>query len=333
MTAPKIRTIFMGTPSFSVPALQALLRDPRFEVLGVLTQPDRPSGRGQKLQPSPVKLTAEQSGIPIWQPTSLRKDTECLAWLRSAAPDVFVTIAFGQILSQEVLDIPRLGTVNVHASLLPRWRGANPIQWAIKSGDSKTGLTTMLTDIGVDTGAMLLRWETPILPEDTGESLTDRLSQAAGPLLIDTLVRLSDGSIASQPQDSLFATHAPKAKKEEAILDWHQSAAMLAQIIRAQQPWPGAVLPWSDEKQTDGRQIKIISAVALSPQLQAEQSAPLSAPPGKILGVFKTSDITGVCVQTGDGILLLREVQPPGKRAMSALDWFRGLNTGREILR
>ncbi|MBY0450872.1 MAG: methionyl-tRNA formyltransferase [Cyanobacteria bacterium] len=332
MTAPKIRTVFMGTPSFSVPALQALLGDPRFDVLGVLTQPDRPSGRGQKRQPSPVKQTAEQSALTIWQPVSLRKDTECLAWIRSVTPDVFVTIAFGQILSQEVLDIPRLGTVNVHASLLPRWRGANPIQWAIKSGDATTGLTTMLTDIGVDTGAMLLRWETPIQPEDRGDSLAHRLAQAAGPLLIDTLVGLSAGTVSPQPQDASLATHAPKAKKEEALLDWQQPATILAQIIRAQQPWPGAVLPWSD-----ATQIKILSAVALSPE-QQETLASLKQPtlpksPGEILGVLKTTDIAGVCVQTGDGIILLREVQPPGKKAMPALDWFRGLNTGHEILR
>ena len=197
----------MGTPDFSVPTLEALV-DAGYEVAGVFTQPDRPRGRGGKVQMSPVKELALRLGIPVYQPLKIRVDG--LEPLRALAPDVCVTAAFGQILSQEVLDVPRLGTVNVHASLLPRHRGAAPVQWAILSGDEVTGVTTMFTDRGIDTGDMLLRAETPVLPDDTAGTLTDRLSRMGAELLIETLRRLEAGDCPREKQDEALATYDPK---------------------------------------------------------------------------------------------------------------------------
>ncbi len=311
-----ISIVFLGTPVFSVPCLKALLSAGDIQVLGVITQPDRPAGRGQRLTPPPVKILAESAHLPVFQPKSLRRDNDLLNWLRQQQPDFLVTIAFGQILSQEVLDIPKKGTVNVHASLLPEYRGPNPIQKAIVDGKTETGLTTMLTDIGVDTGDMLLKTVVPITPDLNAQELHDMLSEAAGPLLLDTLRGLADGSIRPEPQDPAQATHAPKAQKEDALIDWSQPAQRLHDRIRGQQPWPGAVT-W-----LDGQPVKILrSRVAEALSSQDE--------PGRVLET--TAD--GLMVQTGQGALLLLDVQPAGKRVMNARDWANGALRDRTDIR
>jgi methionyl-tRNA formyltransferase len=284
------------------------------DVLGVLTQPDKPAGRGHKLQPPAVKahLLEHAPLIPVFQPKSLRKDAERIQWLRDQAPDVLVTIAFGQILSQEVLDIPKLGTVNVHASLLPELRGPNPIQWAILQGKTETGLTTMLTDIGVDTGAMLLKHSVPIGPDTTALELTQELSASAGPLLLETLRQLRAGAISPQPQPHDRATHAPKLSPEDAQIDWSLPAGQLHNRIRGQQPWPGAYTFLGGERFK-------ITLTRWSEGLNSETNLKNEAP-GSILDIMKE----GILVQTGQGALEILRVQPAGKREMSARDWANG---------
>ncbi len=317
MSEQKIRVVFLGTPQFSVPALQALLTTPSIQVAGIITQPDKPSGRGHKLQPTPVKLAAEGLSIPVFQPKSLRKNPEVLEWLKGEAPDFLVTIAFGQILSQEVLDIPLRGTVNVHASLLPAYRGPNPIQWALLDNCAETGLTTMLTDIGVDTGAMLLKETLPIGPEDTTGTLAEKLSAMAGPLLVKTLEGLSQGEIAPVPQPHEQATHAPKLSHEDARLTWSDPASVLHNKIRAQQPWPGTYTFFQGER------FKVTQSRVLVEAAEGagdSENIVKNSEPGSILGIMKE----GIRVQTGCGALELLRVQPPGKREMSARDWANG---------
>jgi methionyl-tRNA formyltransferase len=301
-----MNVVFLGTPAFAVPTLESLLSASDIEVLCVLSQPDRPSGRGQKLLPTPVKTVAQAAGLPVFQPEKLGKDLELQAHLSSLAPDFFITVAFGQILTQAVLNIPKYGTVNVHASLLPQLRGANPIQWAILNGFAETGVTTMLTERGVDTGAMLLKATTPIGPEETADALAERLSQLGGPLLLETLRQFH--TLTPTPQDHDAATHAPKLTKEAAWLDWTHPADALHRKIRGQQPWPGAQTLWQDQP------LKILAASVL----------PTAADPGHVWLEGKQ-----VCVGTGQGSLELRTLQPPGKRPLPALDWWRGLRVER----
>jgi methionyl-tRNA formyltransferase len=287
-----LKIIFLGTPEFALPSLKALLSHPEIKVIGVMTQPDRPSGRGQKLTPSPVKVLALENQIPVMQPERLRKEPEMIAWLRDLAPDFLVTAAFGQILSQAVLDIPKHGTVNVHASLLPAYRGPNPVQWAILNGDAKTGVTTMLTDIGIDTGAMLLKAETPIDPDEDALVLTHRLAELGGDILSKTLLDYAQGRLTPQPQDETLATHAPKLEKTDAAIDWSQPAQVLHNKIRGQQPWPGAIA-----------EIFEMPVKILKTRL---------APPGLL-------------IQAQDGPLWIEKLQPPNKPPMSAKDWANGI--------
>jgi len=310
-----LRIIFCGTPEFAVPSLKALLADPEIEVLGVLTQPDRPSGRGQKLTPPPVKVLAEAHHLPVLQPTRLRKEPEVIGWIRDQAPDYLVTAAFGQILSQEVLDIPRLGTVNVHASLLPQYRGPNPIQWAMLNGDAVAGVTTMFTELSVDTGPMLLKAQTDIDPNEDAVHLIGRLSELGAEILPQSLHQYAAGTLTATPQDHEAATHAPKLTREDAWLDWTQSAQVLHNKVRGQQPWPGALAHVGD------LEIKVIQTH--SPQSLPEGAAEKpqhSGNPGAILNVTPH----GIWVQTGDGPLLVQMVQPPGKPKMAARDWANG---------
>lgn len=311
-----LRIVFLGTPTFSVPCLQALLAAPDVSVLGVVTQPDRPAGRGHQLTASPVKLLAQAVGLPVFQPKALRKNADTLAWLRAQAPDFLVTIAFGQILSQEALDIPRLGTVNVHASLLPAYRGANPIQRAVMAGETQTGLTTMLTDAGVDTGAMLLRATTPIGPDDTTGDLHDRLSQMAGDVLLDTLRALATGNLVPTPQDPAQATHAPKCEKADSLIDWSMPSQALHNRIRGLQPWPGATTT------LDGQIIKILRTHRPEPRdhNSLAPEAITAALPGAILGGAASM----LWVRTGEGVLGIAQLQPAGKKPMAGVDWARG---------
>ena len=234
-----MRIVFMGTPDFAVPSLEALIARGD-TVVGVFTQPDKPKGRGKKLTPPPVKVAAEAHGIPVFQPRRIRKDG--LEDLKALAPDLCVTAAFGQILSQEILDIPRLGTINVHASLLPRHRGSAPIAWGILQGDKQAGITTMFTDKGIDTGDMLLRSAVDILPGETCGELTARLSKLGAQVLTDTLNALEAGALTRVPQDESAMTYDPMLTKEMGFIDWSASAADIVNRIHGLNPWPGAVV-------------------------------------------------------------------------------------------
>lgn len=305
----QIRIVFLGTPAFSLPALQALVDDSRIEVAAVVTQPDRPAGRGQKLTPPPIKTLGEQLGLPTFQTASIKKDETLKAHLKSLAPDFLVTVAFGQILTQEVLDTPKIGTVNAHASLLPEFRGANPIQQAILQGKAETGITTMLTELGVDTGPMLMKHVVQIGENETMGELTQRLSLAAGPLLVETLVGMKNGSVQPQTQAHEQATHAPKCAKEEAILNWQEPVSILHRKIQGFNPAPGAASFLGSER------IKILRSQQANSKVSIKSGAP-----GEILAIIET----GILVQAGDATLEVTSVQPAGKREMPARDWALG---------
>ena len=298
-----MRIVFMGTPEFAVPSLKALL-DAGYGVVGVFTQPDRPVGRGHKLAACPVKKLAVERGVPVYQFERLRNE-EGLACLRSLAPDIVVTAAFGQILSQALLDVPKMGTVNVHASLLPAYRGAAPINWCILNGETRTGVTTMLTDAGVDTGAMLLRRETDIGETETAAELSVRLSHLGAELLIETLKGYIAGEIAPTPQDERLASRQPMLKKEMGLIDWTRSAKEIACQARGLDPWPSAY--------TDclGGTLKIYRA----------RPAMGEGEPGTVL---RSSAKEGLFVACGEGALEVLEMQAPGGKRMSARAYLAG---------
>lgn len=299
-----MRVVFMGTPDFSVPTLQALI-DAGFEVAGVFTQPDRPKGRGGKVQMSPVKELALQHDLPVFQPVKMRLDG--LEPLRALQPDVCVTAAFGQILSQEVLDVPALGTVNVHASLLPRHRGAAPIQWAILSGDEVTGVTTMFTDRGIDTGDMLLKAETPIAPDDTAGTLTQRLSRIGADLLIETLRRLEKGDCPREKQDEAQSSYDPKIEKEMGRLDFAEGTEKCLLRVRAMSPWPCAFTELKEGV------LKVWRARAVE--------GVEDAPAGTVLRAGKRD---GLVIATSDGAMELCEIQAPNAKRMDARAFLLG---------
>jgi methionyl-tRNA formyltransferase len=234
-----LRIVFCGTPQFAVPSLRALIAEPDFEIAGVVTQPDRPRGRGQEIQASPVKETAVAAGIPVYQPEKIKSD-EGFEYLQRRAPDALIIIAYGQIISQRLISIPRLGWINLHASLLPKYRGAAPINWAIVNGEKVTGLTTMQIDAGLDTGPMLLKYETGIAADQTAPELTAQLAEAGGALMVETLRKLDRGELVPVAQDNSQATFAPILKKEDGRIDWWLSAHKIYNRIRGLQPWPGA---------------------------------------------------------------------------------------------
>ncbi|MFN8482109.1 MAG: methionyl-tRNA formyltransferase [Anaerolineae bacterium] len=298
-----LRVAFMGTPDFAVPTLQRLLGMPDVEVVVVLTQPDRPSGRGRAVVESPVKSVAVAAGLPILQPRSLRKDPSAVERVRQLAPDLIVVAAYGLILPPSVLAIPRLGNINVHASLLPRWRGAAPITYALLEGDAVTGVTIMLMDEGMDTGAILTQVEEPIRPDDTTGSLSARLAQAGAALLGETLPRWAAAEIEPQPQPQDGVTYTRLIKKEDGAIDWQRPAAAIERAVRAYQPWPTAYTLWNDAP------LKVLRAVVVSAKGTAGE---VVAVPG------------GVAVVTGDGALRLDEVQPAGKRPMPGKAFVNG---------
>ena len=298
-----MRVVFMGTPEFAVPSLKALL-DAGYAVVGVFTQPDRPVGRGHKLAACPVKKLAVERGVPVYQFERLRNE-EGLACLRALAPDIVVTAAFGQILSQALLDVPKMGTVNVHASLLPAYRGAAPINWCILNGETRTGVTTMLTDAGVDTGAMLLRRETDIGETETAAELSARLSQLGAELLIETLKGYIAGEIAPTPQDERLASRQPMLKKEMGLIDWTRSAKEIACQARGLDPWPSAYTDYA------GGTLKIYRA----------RPAVGEGEPGTVL---RSSAKEGLFVACGEGALEVLEMQAPGGKRMSARAYLAG---------
>jgi methionyl-tRNA formyltransferase len=297
-----VRTVFMGSAEFSLPALRGLAE--QFSVVGVVTQPDRPAGRGRRLRPPPVKVLAEELGLPVIQPRRLR-EPEAMERLREWAPELIVVAAFGQILRPDVLGLPPHGCVNVHASLLPRWRGAAPVQAAILNNDAETGITIMLMDPGVDTGPLLSQRALPILPRDTAGTLSERLSRLGGELLLETLPGYLSGEVQPQPQDEAGATYAPMLKKKDGRLDFNQTAGELERRVRAFSPWPGTFMEWQ------GQPLKIHTASAIS---ESHWNRPGSR-----------CTYAGLpAVGTGRGLLVLEVVQPAGKKAISGQDFLRG---------
>jgi methionyl-tRNA formyltransferase len=296
-----MRIVFIGTGEVGVPTLQALLNS-EHEVVGVVTQPDKPVGREQQIEAPPIKKTVAETAIPILQPARI-KDQSSIAEIRALKPDVIVVMAYGQILPREVLEIPRLACLNLHASLLPRWRGAAPIQAAIAAGDRETGITVMYMDEGLDTGDILLQRTIEIRADETGGSLHDGLAQLAPEPSLESLQLLASASAPRIPQDKARATYAPKLKREHGQIDWSESAQAIERKIRAYNPWPGAFM------KVDGQNLKIFSASVVD----------LNARPGEILHSDKE-----LVIAAGKGALSLAEVQLEGKRRMSAAEFLRG---------
>jgi methionyl-tRNA formyltransferase len=311
-----MRIAFIGTGEIGVPTLRALL-DSEHEVVAVVTQPDKPVGREQSIEPPPIKKEITRSGgfqtavgrsaagkptLRVLQPAKI-KDPQAIEELRALTPDVIVVVAYGQILPRDVLEIPRLACLNLHASLLPRWRGAAPIQAAIAAGDCETGITVMYMDEGLDTGDILLQRNVEILPNDTGESLHDRLAQIAPEALLESLRLLAAGNAARIPQDNACATYAPKLKREHGLIDWSESAEAIERKIRAYNPWPGAFMKLGDQN------LKIFSASVVD----------FNGQPEEILRSDKD-----LIIAAGKGALSLAEVQLEAKRRMSAVEFLRG---------
>jgi methionyl-tRNA formyltransferase len=293
------RVVFMGTPDFAVPALHTLLRLSEVTVVGVVTQPDRPAGRGKALQLSPVKQAALAAGLPLLQPEKLRQ-AGVFEQLQAWQPDLIVVAAFGQILRQNVLDLPHLGCLNVHASLLPRWRGAAPIQAAVRAGDAQSGVTLMQMELGLDTGPMLSRRAVPLAPTETGETLHDKLAALGGDLLRDTLPDVLRGKITPQPQDDSQHTYAPMLKKGDGLINWTLPAADIERHIRAFDAWPGTFTTWQSNV------LKVLPAVDHQPRVVAGTAAP---------GLVVRSADDLIAVGTGSGLLVLWQVQLAGKPA------------------
>jgi methionyl-tRNA formyltransferase len=301
-----VRVVFLGSGAFAVPSLEALL-DAGHEVAAVVTQPDREKGRGRFLSATPAKVVAERRGAPVLQPRRI-KEPEAVDTLRALRPDVQVVVAYGQILPRAVIDIPRLGTVNVHSSLLPRYRGAAPIQWAVVNGERETGVTTMLIDEGLDTGATLLARSTPIGPEETAPELEARLGPLGAEVLLETLDGLARGTLRAQPQDHAQATLAPILKKEDGRLDWSRPADEIARRVRGLLPWPGTVT------RTAEGDLKVLRA-------RVEAPATPDALPGTVLSCGRE----GILVAAGGGTRLrLLDVQPESRRPMPAAAFAAG---------
>ncbi len=298
-----MRIVFMGTPEFSVPCLKALLDFPGAEVAGVFTQPDRPKGRGNKMTPSPVKQAALEAGIPVFQPERIRKTG--LEELRNLQPDLCVTAAFGQILSREILEIPPLGNINVHASLLPKHRGSAPIAHAIMNGDRKTGITTMMMDEGIDTGDMLLQAETEIGESETCGELTERLSLLGAETLRKTLTALAAGQLKRIPQNHQEMTYDPMLKKEMGWTDFSGSAERIRGLINGLNPWPCVSIPCAE-----GR-IRLLRAVCTEGE----------GVPGSFLHADPKN---GLVIACGEGAVRILELQAPGGKGMRAEDYLRG---------
>jgi len=306
-----LRTVFAGTPEFALPALRAALQ--ATHVLAVYTQPDRPAGRGRRLRVSPIKVAALEAGVPVYQPARLR-DPGVIEGLRALAPDLLVVAAFGQILPPAVLDLPRLGCINVHASLLPRWRGAAPIQRAVLAGDRRSGITIMQMDAGLDTGDILLQRALALAAQETAGSLHDRLAVLGGETLAQALAALGGPGLQPVPQDPSRVTYAPKVQRAEAEIDWSCSAEAIDRSVRAFNPWPVARTRWHR------RDLRIWAGVP------EPRSTPAS--PGQVLA----ADAAGIRVACGTGQLRITRVQLPGGRPMSAEAFLAGHHIAGERL-
>ncbi|WP_318519435.1 methionyl-tRNA formyltransferase [Photobacterium leiognathi] len=302
-----LRIVFAGTPDFAARHLAALLSS-QHDVVAVYTQPDRPAGRGKKLTASPVKAIALENDIPVYQPVSLRNE-EAQQELAAIDADIMVVVAYGLLLPQEVLDTPRLGCINVHGSILPRWRGAAPIQRSIWAGDTETGVTIMQMDIGLDTGDMLKVATLPIEATDTSATMYEKLAELGPDALIDCLSDIADGTAFAVKQDDEQANYAKKLSKEEALIDWTMDAAAIERCVRAFNPWPMSYFTVAEQN------------------VKVWQTAVEADNQGKAPGTILSADKQGILVATGNGALRLISLQPPGKKAMSAADL---LNSRRE---
>ncbi|MGH7254133.1 MAG: methionyl-tRNA formyltransferase [Nitrospirales bacterium] len=310
-----MRVVYMGTPDFAVPSLGALLRSSH-EVVGVVTQPDRPKGRRNTLTPPPVKLVCRRAGLPCVQPTKM-KDPAFLDQLKAWKPDLIAVAAFGRILPPVILSLPPKGCVNVHGSLLPKYRGAAPIQWAIINGERETGITTMLMDEGMDTGAILLQAPVPIAPDDTAGSLSPTLAEVGARLLIDTLAGLEAGRLTPRKQDDGLATMAPLLKKEDGLIDWSLSASAIANRVRGLSPWPGAYTFAGEDRWT------ITHAVAAEGTSALSTASP-GLLPGTVPGTVVDATKQGLFVATGQGVVAIQELQPASGKCMTAAQYLAG---------
>ncbi len=304
----KISIVFFGTPDIGLPSLKYFYNSDKFDVLAVVTQPDKPSGRGHKLTPSPIKVFAQENGIRVFQPKSIRKEPDIIEELKKISPDFFVTFAFGQILSQEVLDIPKYETINLHVSLLPKYRGANPIQRAIINGDTETGICTMITELGLDCGDICMKEHIKITPYMNCMELFEVCASHSPELLEKTLLGIANGTLKPEKQCEEGICFADKLKKEECEIDWNKSAQDIHNLVRGVYKCPGAFFKYNN---------KIIKVMETEP---IDEN-----PEGQIGNFIKVSKI-GIDVKTGNGILRLKKVKPEGKGEMPANDWANGLH-------
>lgn len=313
-----MRIVFMGTPDFSVPALKALV-EAGHQVIAVVTQPDKPKGRGKEVQMTPVKIQAMEYGIPVYQPAKVR-EASFVEVLKGLEADVYVVIAFGQILPKAVLELPKYGCINIHASLLPKYRGAAPIQWCVIDGERETGITTMMMDVGLDTGDMLEKAVIPIEEKETGGSLHDKLSMAGGDLILSTLKKLEEGTLVRTPQTDEGTCYAKMLTKSLGDIDWNQGAVSIERLIRGLNPWPSAYTMWN------GKTIKIWAADVIAGREAADflSESGVLAETGTAPGTVVCSDKRGLVVCTGGGLLSIRELQMEGKKRMDTPAFLRG---------
>ncbi len=314
-----MKIIFMGTPDFSVPTLESLIAS-RHQVIAVVTQPDKPKGRGKEIQMTPVKETALAHGIAVYQPKRAR-DEAFVEEMRALKPDLMVVIAFGQILSQELLDVPKYGCVNIHASLLPKYRGAAPIQWSVINGDAETGITTMMMDAGMDTGDMLEKLVVPLNEKETGGSLFDRLSTLGGELILSTIDKLEAGTLERTPQNHEEATYVKKISKSFGEIDWSRGAAEIERLIRGLNPWPSAYT------YCHGKMLKLWEAdvFADEPEGGADLGGVAAADgDAAVPGTVVSTDGGRLLVQTGSGRLQINALQLEGKKRMDTAAFLRG---------
>jgi methionyl-tRNA formyltransferase len=331
-----LKLIFFGTPEFAVPSLEFLLKQPEFEVLAVVTQPDKKRGRGNQMIPSAVKKTALEYHIPVWQPKRVKKHASTLTKLQEAAADAFVVVAYGQLLSPEILAMPRFGCINVHGSILPQYRGAAPIQWSLYNGDAEAGVTTMLMDAGLDTGAMLLKESIAVGLLDNAYHISEQLSSIGADLLAKTLLNLEKGTITPISQDNSQASYASLIQKSDYSIDWHRSAIAIHNQVRGF--FPNCITTFREQS------LKIVATVPLGEEYWEKlpeklQKIPQYWPnlasakgnPGEVVGIIKNF---GSVVQTGEGLLLLLEVQLAGKRLQSGWDFVNGtrLSVGEKLM-
>ena len=313
-----MRIVFMGTPDFSVPALKALV-EAGHQVIAVVTQPDKPKGRGKEVQMTPVKIQAMEYGIPVYQPAKVR-EASFVEVLKGLEADAYVVIAFGQILPKAVLELPKYGCINIHASLLPKYRGAAPIQWCVIDGERETGITTMMMDVGLDTGDMLEKAVIPIEEKETGGSLHDKLSMAGGDLILSTLKKLEEGTLVRTPQTDEGTCYAKMLTKSLGDIDWNQGSVSIERLIRGLNPLPSAYTMWN------GKTIKIWAADVIAGREAAEflSESGVPAETGTAPGTVVCSDKRGLVVCTGGGLLSIRELQMEGKKRMDTPAFLRG---------